>query len=113
MPRDLESLKQESLADIQSFDLPNYQGSTMDSDGSSNIPAGEAEMDREDEDNLVQAISNSHGPSQRDQLHPYTQTLTLNDVDSCTLLEEAAFPPNERATNEKVSTVCKSTLFYM
>jgi hypothetical protein len=41
--------------------------------------------------------------SKRDDLHPYTQTLTLNDVESCVILEEAAFPPQERATREKVS----------
>jgi len=41
--------------------------------------------------------------SKRDDLHPYTQTLTLNDVESCVILEEAAFPPQERATKEKVS----------
>lgn len=39
----------------------------------------------------------------RDELHPYTQTLTLNDVESCVRLEEATFPPNERCSREKVS----------
>ncbi|KAF2725825.1 acyl-CoA N-acyltransferase [Polychaeton citri CBS 116435] len=37
----------------------------------------------------------------RDELHPYTQTLTPTDVESCTKLEEEAFPPNERCTREK------------
>jgi len=41
--------------------------------------------------------------SKRDDLHPYTQTLTLNDVDSCVVLEDLAFPPNERASRAKVS----------
>lgn len=39
----------------------------------------------------------------RDELHPYCQTLSLSDVDSCTRLEEATFPPQERCTREKVS----------
>lgn len=39
----------------------------------------------------------------RDQLHPYTQTLTLNDIESCVRLEEATFPENERCSREKVS----------
>lgn len=38
----------------------------------------------------------------RDQLHPYTQTLTLNDIESCVRLEEATFPENERCSREKV-----------
>ena len=41
--------------------------------------------------------------SKRDDLHPYTQSLSINDIDSCTKLEEETFPPNERATREKVS----------
>jgi len=39
--------------------------------------------------------------SKRDDLHPYTQSLSINDIDSCTKLEEETFPPNERATREK------------
>lgn len=41
--------------------------------------------------------------SKRDDVHPYTQTLTLSDVDSCVVLEDLAFPPNERASRAKVS----------
>ena len=38
-----------------------------------------------------------------DELHPYTQTLTIADLQSCLRIEETAFPPQERATKEKVS----------
>ncbi|RMY71779.1 hypothetical protein D0862_14562 [Hortaea werneckii] len=41
------------------------------------------------------------GLSKRDDLHPYTQSLSIKDIDSCTKLEEETFPPNERATREK------------
>ncbi|KAI7502764.1 hypothetical protein KC367_g2061 [Hortaea werneckii] len=41
------------------------------------------------------------GLSKRDDLHPYTQSLSINDIDSCTKLEEETFPPDERATREK------------
>lgn len=41
--------------------------------------------------------------SKRDELHPYTQALSIKDVESCTKLEEEAFPPHERCTREKVS----------
>lgn len=37
------------------------------------------------------------------EIKPYTKTLTPSDVDSCVLLEDATFPPQERATREKVS----------
>lgn len=38
----------------------------------------------------------------RSQLHPYAQTLTVSDVDSCTRLEAAAFAEGLRCTREKV-----------
>jgi hypothetical protein len=86
MPRDLtELVKQDALSNMSPLDRSDavqqpskpQQGSTF------------AEM----------AAKNS----KRDDLHPYTQTLTLSDVESCVILEEAAFPPQERATREKVS----------
>ncbi|QIX00302.1 hypothetical protein AMS68_005819 [Peltaster fructicola] len=36
-----------------------------------------------------------------DELHTFAQLLTVKDADSCTKLEEAAFPPEERATHAK------------
>ncbi|KAH0831701.1 hypothetical protein AYO21_10735 [Fonsecaea monophora] len=36
-----------------------------------------------------------------DRLHPENQALSISSVDQCTSLEEAAFPPEERATREK------------
>jgi hypothetical protein len=36
------------------------------------------------------------------EIKPYVQTLTISDVDSAVKLEDAAFPPEERATREKV-----------
>ncbi|KIW95739.1 uncharacterized protein Z519_04324 [Cladophialophora bantiana CBS 173.52] len=36
-----------------------------------------------------------------DRLHPENQALSVSDVDQCTSLEEAAFPPEERASREK------------
>lgn len=40
--------------------------------------------------------------SARNDLHPYVQTLSLADVDSCVALENAAFPEKERCSREKV-----------
>lgn len=55
---------------------------------------------RDDDASFITELSQSN--EARDKLHPYTQTLSLTDVESCLRLEEAAFPPPERATREKV-----------
>lgn len=39
----------------------------------------------------------------RNDLHPYVQTLSLADLDSCVALETAAFPEAERCSRENVS----------
>lgn len=88
MPRDLQSLKEDSL----SGNVPS-PGTT----------ASPSPMSQEDENSMINKISETHGKSKRDELHPYTQCLTVNDVESCTKLEEATFPPEERCTKEKVS----------
>jgi hypothetical protein len=36
------------------------------------------------------------------EIKPYVQALTISDVDSAVKLEDATFPPEERATREKV-----------
>lgn len=38
-----------------------------------------------------------------DKLHPENQVLTINNVDDCVNVENAAFPENERCSREKVS----------
>ena len=38
----------------------------------------------------------------RNELHPYVQALSLSDLESCTTLENAIFPPHERCSREKV-----------
>lgn len=47
--------------------------------------------------------------SELDKLNPYTQLLSLSDVDQC-LKVEAAFPKPERCTREKV--LIPSTILY-
>jgi hypothetical protein len=37
-----------------------------------------------------------------DSLHPENQALSVKNVEQCTALEEEAFPPEERASREKV-----------
>ena len=40
--------------------------------------------------------------NERNDLHPYVQTLVLRDVDSCVALENAVFSEEERCSREKV-----------
>ena len=61
------------------------------------------DLEGEGEGSLFGQIANQRN-EKRDELHPYTQTLTLNDIESCVRLEEATFPPNERCSREKVSS---------
>lgn len=41
----------------------------------------------------------------KNDLHPYVQTISLADLESCVALENAAFPEEERCSREKVCTV--------
>lgn len=45
------------------------------------------------------------------EIKPYAQSLTLSDLDSCVKLEDATFPPEERATREKVGN-CATALLH-
>ena len=42
------------------------------------------------------------GLEEKGNLHPYIQTLTVADVESCVALENVAFPEYERCSREKV-----------
>ena len=57
--------------------------------------------DAADEEAMMRSMPQPN--DKRDELHPYTQALSISDVESCTKLEEVTFPPNERCTREKVS----------
>lgn len=97
MPRDLTSfVKEDALSDMsplgRSEQHQDQQPTQQDPPGSQDEPPM-----------MFRDSIQAKGNQERDELHPYTQTLTLSDVDSCVILEEAAFPPHERATKEKVS----------
>lgn len=95
MPRDLTSfVKEDALSDMsplgRSEQHQDQQTTQQDPPGSQDEPPM-----------MFRDSIQAKGNQERDELHPYTQTLTLSDVDSCVILEEAAFPPHERATKEK------------
>ena len=39
---------------------------------------------------------------EKDNLHPYVQTLSISNLEDCVALEKAVFPENERCSREKV-----------
>ncbi|KAK6437254.1 hypothetical protein LTR95_006553 [Oleoguttula sp. CCFEE 5521] len=63
----------------------------------------ESPMSAEDENTMFNRLARRRpARSKRDDLHPYTQTLVMSEVDSCNIIEEATFPPQERASIEKI-----------
>jgi len=101
MPRDLSF---ESEKDTLDGMQPLAPSGTNDSDGpqykefiSSPEAADEAS---EPEDRLMKDMRQE---KQRNELHPYTQTLNVSDVEACLELEKATFPPHEQCTREKAS----------
>lgn len=119
MPRDLQSLaKEQAMSDMSPLDRAQ-----QDDSNTNEVQTHQDELQQQEDKkeaqpegtmfaNLANSTSRDDSNPQRDDLHPYTQTLTLSDVDSCTVLEEAAFPPNERATREKVSLSCRPHFIY-
>ncbi|KAK3641762.1 hypothetical protein LTR56_011087 [Elasticomyces elasticus] len=92
MPRDLAALKEDTLQG-----MPQLTKSPEEVEGRQ-----DQKMDAADELKLFRHMrANAGNNSKRDELHPYTQTLSLSDIESCILLEEATFPENERCTREK------------
>lgn len=85
MPRDLSD-------QLSSNDNSLAAEETRSDEGTASITAGSS-----------QAALNSKLDPILEKLHPYTQQLTVADVESCAILEELTFPPQERCTREKVS----------
>ncbi|KXT01180.1 hypothetical protein AC578_592 [Pseudocercospora eumusae] len=99
MPRDLSSL-------VNEHTLSGMSGLSRvgddDDDEQDTERAGPMDAhDEHDDDNDSIVTELSQRNEKRDELHPYTQTLSLSDVESCVRLEEATFPPQERCTREK------------
>ena len=98
MPRDLTRLEEANL-------------DSMPRDAPESLPpeitiSPEAQYDDEDDldgDSGILGRVADQRNAKRDELHPYTQTLTLNDIESCIRVEEATFPEHERCSREKVS----------
>lgn len=91
MPRDLSAMANDrTLQDMSSL------SKVSDDDYSY-----EQKTSEQDENKMIATLKERS--KTLDDLHPYTQTLSLSDIESCVILENAAFPPQERASREKVS----------
>lgn len=106
MPRDLSSLLSQATENtLQS--MPQLSSQNKE-------PGMHQTADHDhDQDSDTTEYMDELGQSnaKRDPLHPYTQTLSLSDIESCIQLEDAAFPPQERCTREKVSLLSRNTPF--
>jgi hypothetical protein len=52
-------------------------------------------------------------PNKYDDLHPYTQILSLSNLEACVALERSAFPEHERCSRDKVCLLLlRSTSFF-
>lgn len=102
MPRDLFSVQSDDDSPLTLTTSPESQASMASSQGGFN----DLPIDK-DAQSLTPAPAQLRNKganiSARNDLHPYVQTLSLADVDSCVALENAAFPETERCSREKVS----------
>lgn len=48
---------------------------------------------------------NRNSPRRFDNLHPFTQVLSISNVDDCVNLENEVFPESERCSRDKVITM--------
>ena len=101
MPRDLAALVKEDTLN----GMPALTKSPDEFEDRSDAPTmdREAPMDADEEESMMSELASQRN-EKRDELHPYTQSLTTGDIESCVRLEEATFPPQERCTREKVSS---------
>lgn len=86
MPRDIQALVEEHR--LQG--MPQLTKSPEDGAPPAN-PIDDFD-DREDERKVLRQLGHN---DRRNELHPYVQTLSIGDIESCIKLEDASFPPQE------------------
>lgn len=102
MPRDLFLKQFDDESPLTLTRSPESQASTstgLDDQNNSTLNRNNLSLAN------AQLRSKGTNISIRNDLHPYVQTLSLADVDSCVAMENAAFPEQERCSREKVSHV--------
>lgn len=111
MPRDLEA-EHDTLSGLAPLSRESRNKSPQPDP---NLPGPDAELSLSpealDADMVLRGSQFSDNPqsrfirqeARRDELNPFTQTLNPSHVESCVVVEENAFPENERCSREKVS----------
>ncbi|MCJ1450961.1 hypothetical protein MMC28_001295 [Mycoblastus sanguinarius] len=104
MPRDLFSsdLKEESLVASPESQTPRPEGAegltAIGDDGYNEFTIHGDESRQTSFQQLRTHRANANGMN---DLHPYVQTLSLSNLESCVALENAVFPEHERCSREK------------
>ncbi|KAL9003121.1 MAG: hypothetical protein Q9188_003985 [Gyalolechia gomerana] len=100
MPRDLFGRNAKDEATLTAS--PESQTRTGDSVAQDQDGSNEFTIHCEDELPSFGASKNARGGNNDlSDLHPYVQTLSLSDLESCVALENATFPEHERCSREK------------
>jgi len=86
MPRDLLAERDGTFNDMPQLEKPTAHSSEDNSTGTKD----KIERDMDKQDAWI-------------EIKPYTKSLTPSDVETCLRLENATFPPQERADKEKAS----------
>lgn len=96
MPRDLFAPNQEEgMTESPDAQTPKA-GAPVESNGHNEFTIHRIETDQ------TGGLKSWKTAERRNVLHPYVQTLSIADVDSCEMLESVCFPEEERCTREKV-----------
>lgn len=88
---------------------------------SGSIPASEDDHEDEYQQFTIRRDDDRHAHAQqlregraktneRNELHPYVQTLSFQNLESCVQLENAVFPEQERCSEDKVGLIFLSFL---
>lgn len=115
MPRDFAPIHQDDESPLTLTRSPESQGSTPTTTSSN-----ESAMHKGTSlQTSFQLRNRGGGNKELNDLHPYVQTLTIADLESCVALENAAFPEQERCSREKVGScvmvfvVINHTVFFL
>jgi len=101
MPQDPPGIEERTLTASPETQTPRLASTTDDYDfqpGSNGFTI----IRDESEDRELQLSNKLRKGDEKRNLHPYVQILSISDLEAAEALENAAFPPNERCSKEKV-----------
>lgn len=115
MPRDIfpSHAKDDSLVASPESSTPRPDGSAEVATATGDDGYQEFTIHRDESTEPTVRVpgNNKVNPNERNNLHPYVQTLSLSNLDSCVALENSVFPEHERCTREKVTDFPIAILF--